>query len=224
MSTPDLRAVVFDLDGLMFNTEDLYQEVGTEILKRRGFDFSHELKSAMMGRPGPVAYQIMIEWHQLTDDTPETLAAEADTIFPAILDEKLAPMPGLLELLDRLEAAGLPKAIATSSGLAFVQRVLAPLELAPRFEFILTRENVTEGKPHPEIYLLAAQKLGFSPEQVLVLEDSHNGCLAAHAAGTFLAAVPGVHSRGHDFSMAGLCLESLEDARLYDALGLPKPE
>ncbi|HWC89874.1 MAG TPA: HAD hydrolase-like protein, partial [Pirellulales bacterium] len=108
------QAVVFDLDGLMFNTEELYQDVGGELLRRRGKVFTSELLDAMMGRPNRVALQIMVDWHSLPD-TVDGLIAETEVIFVGILDERLALMPGLAELLDALEQAGIPKAIATSS-------------------------------------------------------------------------------------------------------------
>src|SRR5262245_22289269 len=106
MPTP--RAVVFDLDGLMFNTEELYQEVGSELLRRRGYDFTQELLDQMMGRPSHIALQIMIDTHTLKA-TVEELLAETDEIFPDILRTRLAPMPGLLELLDALEQRKIPK-------------------------------------------------------------------------------------------------------------------
>src|SRR5579863_4235815 len=96
------RAVVFDLDGLLFNTEELYQHVGEELLRRRGCSFDRELLDAMMGSPGRVALRMMIEYHHLSD-TVEQLAAETDQIFPAILDARLAFMPGVPDLLAALE-------------------------------------------------------------------------------------------------------------------------
>ncbi len=207
------KAVVFDLDGLMFNTEELYQEVGGEILRRRNKLFDADLLDAMMGRPGSVALQIMIDWHRL-DSTVAELAAETDEVFEAILDERLAVMPGLMQLLEKLERAAIPKAIATSSGPDFVRTVLAKFELAPRFQFILTCDDITQGKPHPEIYQLAAQRFCLRPAELLVLEDSQNGCRAAVAAGTIAVAVPGGHSRRHDFSGAALIADSLADPRL----------
>src|SRR5436190_20823147 len=95
------KAVVFDLDGLMFNTEELYQSVGTELLRRRGCDFPPELLDKMMGRPARVSLQIMIDWHKL-DATVEQLSAETDEIFRDVLPQRLAPMPGLLGLLGAL--------------------------------------------------------------------------------------------------------------------------
>lgn len=212
------KAVVFDLDGLMFNTEELYQYVGAVILERRGHGFPTELLNAMMGRPGAVALQIMIDWHGLSD-TVEQLALETEEVFAEILDVRLELMPGLLELLDALERHALPKAIATSSGRKFVTDVLSRFELEPRFEFILTAEDITHGKPDPEIYLLAAKRFGVQPAQLLVLEDSENGCRAAASAGAFTVAVPGGHSRNHDFRGVSLTIDTLADPKLYQALG-----
>jgi beta-phosphoglucomutase-like phosphatase (HAD superfamily) len=114
----------------------------------------------------------------------------------------------LHELLDALETAGVLKAIETSSGLRFVQNVLGRFDLAPRFKFILASEDVVEGKPGPEIYQTAAARFGLPPRQVMVLEDSENGCRAAVAAGTFSVAVPSGHSRRHDFTGAQITAES----------------
>jgi HAD superfamily hydrolase (TIGR01509 family) len=221
-----LRAVVFDMDGLMFNTEvmfnteDVYWHVGSEILRRRGYQFTAELSHAMMGRPPQPAFETMIQWHALTD-TWQQLAMESEAAFIEILDRYLAPMPGLLALLAALESAGTPKAIATSSQLRLVDAVLSRFSMHSRFQFILSAADVVRGKPDPEIYLRAAQRFALPPAQMLVLEvleDSQNGCRAAAAAGAFTVAVPGEHSRGQDFTMATMVIESLADPRLHELL------
>jgi len=219
LDAPPLRAVVFDLDGLMFNTEELYREVGSLLLARRGRQLDDALLAEMMGRPSPVALTRMIERHGLRDSVAQ-LETETDEIFADILPHRLAPMPGLIELLEALASARLPKAIATSSRRSFVDRVLAPLNLASRFRFVLTSEDVTHGKPHPQINQMAAARLGVDPAALMVLEDSQIGCQAAVAAGTFAVAVPGDHSRQHSFAGAALIASSLADDRIYRALRL----
>jgi len=219
-----LRAVVFDMDGLMFDTENIYTMVGTQLLQRRGHAFSEELKNEVMGlRPQPT-FEAMIRRHGL-DCTWQELAHESNRIFIGLLDEHLRAMPGLFELLDALEAAEIPKAIATSSGRKMTDACLGPFGLRDRFEFILTAEDILCGKPDPEIYLTAAKRLSLPPQQILVLEDSQNGCLAGAAAGALTVAVPSLHSRLHDFSAAALVIDSLADRRLYAVLGMePPPE
>ena len=216
-----LKAVVFDLDGTLLNTEEIYWDVGSELLRRRGHQATRELINQMMGRPSRVALQIMINWHQLDATVPQ-LQAETRDIFTSLLDARLALMPGALELIDAAEGAGLPRAIATSSSRAFLDDALRRLDIATRFQVTLTADDVHEGKPHPEIYLLTAQRLELAPAEMLVLEDSANGCKAAVAAGAYTVAVPGEHSHDHDFTGVRFTAESMHDPRIYEALGLTK--
>jgi HAD superfamily hydrolase (TIGR01509 family) len=129
-------------------------------------------------------------------------------------------MPGLLELLAALEAAGIPKGIATSSGRDFVTRVLGQFNLAPRFAFVIAGEDIEHGKPAPDVYLLAAQRHGVRPEEMLVLEDSQIGCQAAVAAGTYAVAVPHGQSTTHRFPGVRFETDSLADRRIYEALAI----
>jgi HAD superfamily hydrolase (TIGR01509 family) len=219
MPSVPLRAVVFDLDGLMFNTEDLYQETGRTILARRGCEFEPALIDQMMGRPSLKALEIMIQWNKLSD-TVESLAAESAEVLFGLLNSQLCPMPGLLELLNALEHASIPKGIATGSGRQFLDRVLTQSQLADRFAFTIAGDEIEHGKPAPDIYLLAAEKHGVLPQQVLVLEDSQLGCQAAVAADTYAVAVPSGHSHTHSFPGAKFVAKSLADAKIYLALGI----
>ncbi len=207
------------MDGLMFNTEDVYTAVGTELLRRRGLVFTPELKDLMMGQRPQPSFEMMIRHCHLAD-TWELLAAESDQLFLGLLNDYLAPMPGLYELLAALERARIPRAIATSSVRRLVHACLTPFDLQKRFQFILTAEDIVHGKPHPEIYLTAAERFGVAPAEMMVLEDSQNGCIAAASAGAFTVAVPGDHSREHDFSRASLIADSLADPRIFAALGM----
>ena len=214
-----MRAVVFDMDGLMFNTEDVYTAAGTELLRRRGHEFTAELKDAMMGLPAQPTFEIMIRYCNLKD-TWQQLSAESNQLFLGYLRDRLTPMPGLMELLDALERAAMPKAIATSSRRELVDPCLQPFDLERRFQFILTAEDVVHGKPNPEIYLTAAGRFGVSPAEMVVLEDSPNGCRAAASAGAFAVAVRSEHSRQYDFHMASLVVDSLADPRVYEVIGI----
>jgi HAD superfamily hydrolase (TIGR01509 family) len=213
------RAVVFDMDGLMFNTEDVYFQVGTELLARRGHEFTWELNLAVLGRPPQACFEEMIRWCSL-DESWEELAAESEEICLRLLGEVLAPMPGLLDLLDALEAAAIPKAICTSSTRNVLETVLARFAMKPRFAFTLTAQDVSHGKPHPEIYLEAARRFHIDPAEMLVLEDSPIGCRSAAAAGAFVVAVPGKYSRDDDFSVASRVIDGLDDRRLREILKL----
>ncbi len=224
MTSPLFRpsAVVFDMDGIIFNTEDLYDVVGAELLKRRQCEFTRDLKLKMMGRPAPAAFEMMRQECGL-DDSIETLQAESDEIFKTLLPERIELMPGFQAVLEAVQKRGLPTAVATSSHRDFATTALGIFDLLDRFQFVLTGDDVRHGKPDPEIYLKAAEKLGLSPQQILVFEDSHAGSLAATRAGAWTVAVPTPYARHLDFSHANLVVPRLDDPRVMKILQSSAP-
>ena len=212
-----IEAVIFDMDGLMFNTEDIYNVVGDTILQPRGHAFTRELKLLMMGLPGTQAFQVMVD-HCRLEDTPEALESECEALFGELLPREIQTMPGLMALLQRLEELKIPKAVATSSQQRFANIALNQFNLMPRFEFVLTAESVVKGKPNPDIYLLAAKKMELEPSQLLVLEDSVTGSRAAAAAGATVIAVPTPHSFGCDYSHVDHVAQSLEDPVIFEKI------
>ncbi len=217
MPSPTLpvQAVVFDLDGLLVNTEQLYPLAAHELLGRRGRQFTPDLHQQMMGRPATAALAVLKDMHALPESLEE-LIDESATIFRGLLDDRLDLMPGVPELLARIEQAGLPKAVATSSGRGFAEEILGRMGLIERFRFLLCAEDVTRGKPDPEVYLKAADRIGVTPTRMMVLEDSVNGYRAGIAAGAVVIAVPGEHNAGQSYPEAHRVLASLADARLDD--------
>jgi pseudouridine 5'-phosphatase len=216
-ATPTIKAVVFDFDGLMFNTEEIFNLSGRELLRRRGKEMTPAVLSLMMGRKSDEAFPLMIEALGLTED-PDALRAEERAIFHDLLWKHVAPMPGLFELLDHIEDRGLPKGVATSSRRPYIESLLGHFRLMDRFHLTLTAEDVTRGKPHPEIYLTAAERIGVEPAEMLVLEDSEMGTRSAAAAGAVAVSVPHEHSRHHDFSAAFFIAASLHDPKILRLL------
>lgn len=208
-----IKAVVFDFDGLMFNTEEIFNLSGRELLRRRGKEMTPAVLSLMMGRKADEAFPMMIAALGLTEE-PAALRAEERVIFQELLWKHVAPMPGLFELLAQIEAHGLPKGVATSSRRPYIESLLGHFQLTDRFHVTLTAEDVTHGKPHPEIYLTAAARIGVAPAEMLVLEDSEMGTRSAAAAGAIAVSVPHEHSRHHDFSTAYFVADGLHDPRI----------
>jgi pseudouridine 5'-phosphatase len=218
-SLPTIRAVVFDLDGLMFDTEALFFRVASEMLRDRGKVFTMEIMRAMIGRqPGESAraFQTMAG----LDDDPEALMDEAKERFMALIDTAVQPMPGLIALLGHLHKLGLPLAVGTSSGRVYAERLLRGHGLRGRFAHVLCREDVTRHKPDPEIYRTAADRLGVEPSSMLVLEDSPTGLAAAKAAGAFAIGVPHDHSPASDLVSADLIASSLNDPAIHARLAV----
>ena len=201
----------------MFNTEEVFHVTATELLARRGKTATPEVFQSMMGRRADEAFANLVRLMELKDSI-DHLKQESSEIFLASLEEHLAPMPGLWELLHRIESLGLPKGVATSSDRKYLTYMLGRFELLERFDITLTAEDVTHGKPHPEIYLTAAKKLNVTPDQMLVLEDSEAGSKAAAAAGAHIISVPHRHSSSHDFTLSKGVATSLVDPMILNLL------
>ena len=219
-TTKQIRAVVFDLDGLMIDSEPIFEEAARRLLARRGRTLLPRVLQAMLGVPARDALKLFGEGHGLSE-TVEELRVESSRLFAEVVGETPVPlMPGVLELLERLEAKSMPKAIATSSSARYVQRILTPHNLLQRFQFVLTCDDVTYGKPAPEIYEKAAARLGHSPAEMLVLEDSPNGLRAAKAAGAICVVVPHALIPVDDLAGADAILPSLLAPELLAMLGV----
>ena len=198
MTRPKIRAVAFDMDGLMFDTEEVYNRVGRELMRRRGCDYPDELCHAVMGTPPEASFTTMIKWHSL-NETWQELQKESDAVFLELIKGGFSMMPGLPELLAEIERLGLPKAVCTSSAPYLVEPVLAMYDMAPRFQLILTAADVTLGKPNPQIYLKAAARFGIEPASMMVLEDSVLGTEAALASGALTFTVLAGHNQSRTF-------------------------
>ena len=212
-----INAVAFDMDGLMFDTEDVYWKAASELLGRRGFDYTSELNAAVMGRPPQFCFELFKNTFSLPESWQE-LQKESEDLFLELLGEGYSVMPGLFELLDVLEEKRIPKAICTSSALRVVTEVLRRDNLAKRFQFILTADDISHGKPDPEVYLKAAGKFGVAPDHMLVLEDSVAGCHAAATAGAFTVVVLAGHNADGDFAPADLIVSALNAPEVLQRL------
>src|SRR5579862_120709 len=137
VAKPVIKAVVFDCDGLMFNTEEIFNLSGRELLRRRGKEMTPALLSMMMGRRSDEAFPMMIKALGLTE-SQEDLRAEERAIFHDLLWTHVAPMPGLFEILAYIDERALPKGVATSSRRPYVESLLVKFELIERFDVMLT--------------------------------------------------------------------------------------
>jgi pseudouridine-5'-monophosphatase len=218
LSTP-IRAVMFDLDGLLVNTEDLYEKSGNELLSQHGHTMNDNLREQIIGLTAHESLQTMIDAFAI-ETTVEELYVASEAIMRELIANELEPMPGMLDLLATLEAGGFRKIVATNSRRHYAHKLLETCNVAHHFEFVLTADDVQRAKPHPEIYQLAAQQLGLAPAATMVLEDSANGVRAASAAGAYTVAVPNRHTASHSFEGALLIADTLADPRILIALGL----
>lgn len=206
------------MDGLMLNTEDLYEQVGQILMQRRGKTYREEVRNKMIGHPAAQALGVLIEEEGMSESWQE-LQRETDEIFETILPTQLATMHGLIDLLDYLDELGMRRCVATSSTQSFARKALNLVGMLDRVDFVITAEDVSHGKPNPEIYLAAAQKMSVDVENMLVLEDSATGTLAGVSAGAYVVSVPNQHTKQGCFEGCQWIANTLMDVRIYELLG-----
>jgi HAD superfamily hydrolase (TIGR01509 family) len=185
---PGPQAVLFDMDGLLVDSEPLWFEVETDVMTRLGGTWTAADQQALLGSALPDSVRYFLERAQLPADPAEVAEWMMGGIVAKVGERGVTIMPGAAELVAEVEAAGLPYALVTSSQRRFVDAVLSRIGL--RFPVLVCANDVTRGKPDPEPYLLAAQRLGADPGRCVALEDSLTGVTAAEAAGCLVVAVP----------------------------------
>jgi len=183
-----IEAVVFDLDGVLLDSEHIWDEVREQLARERGGRWHEEAQRAMMGMSS-------LEWSRYmhdeigVPDAPEEISAEVVRRLEALYREHLPAMPGAREAVERL-AARWPLGLASSSNRELIVLALQLLGVGDRFQATVSSEEVARGKPAPDVYLEAARRLGVSPGRAAAVEDSHNGIRAAKAAGMRVIAIP----------------------------------
>ncbi|MFN4243023.1 MAG: HAD family hydrolase [Tepidisphaerales bacterium] len=206
-----IHAVIFDMDGLMVDTEPYYWEVARAMAARRGRTVPDDVLRQMMGRSRLESMEVFRQALGLAESA-ESLLAERELAMLDRFARGVEPMPGLRELLDGLERRGVRRAVCTSSPAKFTDVLLPAIGVAGRFDVVQTGDGITRGKPDPEIYLRCLSRLGLAGPDAVVLEDTEAGCRAAHAAGCRVIAVPTHLTAGQDFSFCAARVPSLHDA------------
>lgn len=183
------KAVVFDMDGLLVDTETVVFRAMQQAAGGIGAEMPFATFQRMVGLQHAHSDLILLE--HFGDDLDLTAwQTVVSTHFREALSAGIALKAGAVEILDALDVLGLPRAIATSSSLESVRASLGPHSLVDRFHALITRDVQTQGKPHPEPFLKAAAALGVDPADCLALEDSHNGVRSASSAGMMTVMVP----------------------------------
>jgi HAD superfamily hydrolase (TIGR01509 family) len=186
-----IDAVVFDLDGVLVDSEQVWDEIREALVRERGGRWHERAQADMMGMSSVEWSRYMHEELGLAE-SPEAINGEVVRRMLRRYRDELPLLDGAVEAVDRL-AARYPLALASSSNRPLIDAVLEASGLAHRFVAAVSSEEVPRGKPAPDVFLEAARRLGVAPERCTAIEDSGNGLRAAHAAGMRVVALPNRH-------------------------------
>jgi HAD superfamily hydrolase (TIGR01509 family) len=196
-----IEALIFDMDGLLVDSEPLAEAAMRRFLARYGHEPRPEVQGQLLGRRLPEAVALVAEAYRI--DAPyENLLTEYDEMRLDALRGNVRPMPGAAAIIAFARAAGLRLALATSGQRPHADVSLAETGLAGNFDVEVTGGDVEHGKPAPDLFLLAAKRLGIKPANCVVFEDAPPGVAAAKAAGMRAVAVPNASSRTLPFPVA----------------------
>jgi mannitol-1-/sugar-/sorbitol-6-/2-deoxyglucose-6-phosphatase len=191
---PQVRAAIFDMDGLLIDSEPLWRVAERDVYERAGLHVTEELLKRTEGLRLAESVQLVLDEVGGQQLSRNDLELEITLSMEELLTAQGAPMPGVHETLETLRRCGIPTALASSSSRPLVAAVIRKLGLQGCFTAVCSGDQEAFGKPHPQIFLSAARGLQVDPVNCMVFEDSLNGVLAAKAARMFCVAVPSPYS------------------------------
>jgi len=203
-----IKAVIFDMDGVMIDSEPLWEKTERILLARRDIEYSPTYRDQIVGLNQNDSGKILIDTFEL-EETVKEIIFERVEILTAIYEEELEVVAELIPLLNELRDNQFKLAVASSSPLRVINFVLDMFSLHEYFPVVVSGECTEKGKPHPDIYLHTASRLGVKPSECVAIEDSINGVKSAKAADMYCIAVPDKRLTQDEFQNADLIVPSL---------------
>ncbi|NEW81770.1 MAG: HAD family phosphatase [Mariniphaga sp.] len=209
------EAVIFDMDGVLIDSEPIHIEIEKQLFDKLGIDVPETVHRSYMGASNEFMYSDLRSRFKLSESVTELI--ESDELFRSDYFHRLDTIPaneGLISLLGQIKAVGLKLAVATSSSPEIVSILLNKGEIAHFFDAIVTTTEAGKSKPSPDVYLLAAKKIGVVPENCIVFEDSPNGLSAAKSAGMFCVVIQSDSDIIKELSGADYLIQSFTEITL----------
>lgn len=189
--------VLFDMDGVLVDSYDAHLESWRALAAEEGLPFDREALTRMFGR---TSHEMIGELWPARGADSQRLSRRKEAIYRGLVEQRFPAMPGAAELVTALEAAGFALALASSGPPENVELALERLGVRERFDAVVTGRDVDRGKPDPQVFLLAAERLGLPPDRCVVVEDAPPGVEAAHAAGMAVVVLLSTGRRREDFA------------------------
>lgn len=211
-----ITAVIFDMDGLMIDSERFTFEGYKHVLAKHNLTLSLEAYKTLLGKPVKAVYELFHKDYGDDFDVEETIKAVHQYMADLFENEGVPLKEGLIELLKYLKENDYKTIVATSSQRHRVDHILELSGLQKYFDDSICGDEVTKGKPDPEVFLKSCQKLGITPDEALVLEDSESGINAAYSAGIKVICIPDLKYPDHKFAiMTNKIMDNLSNVRDY---------
>jgi len=207
MSTT-IRAILWDMDGVIVDTAPYHLKAWQQVFQKRGVNFTEEDFKRNFGRRNDTIIRDTLG-EALLQSEINAIISEKEPIFRNVVKKNIKSFPGAIKLLKSLRKHGFKMALASSATIENIELLIQGLGIENYFNTIVSGRDVAEGKPSPQVFLLAAKKLGVAPENCIVIEDAVAGVTAAKRAGMHCLAVTNTHPR-QSFNEADLVVDSLE--------------
>jgi beta-phosphoglucomutase family hydrolase len=205
---PKSKAVIWDMDGVIADTAPYHLKAWQVVFRERGMNFTEEDFRHTFGQRNDTIIRSALGG-EISQHEIGAIANKKEESFRRRIKQKLKPLPGVIELMTSLKKRGFQMALASSAPIENIRLVIKTLGINGCFQSIICDRDVTEGKPSPQVFLLAAERLGVEPKDCIVIEDAVAGVTAAKRAGMYCLTVTGTHPR-HSLREADLVVDTLE--------------
>ncbi|MBY0356956.1 MAG: HAD family phosphatase [Candidatus Obscuribacterales bacterium] len=212
-----IKALIFDMDGVIVDSEPLHLKAYQEFFSAYGIGYKQEENQQFLGCKDIAIADILIKRYNLPLG-PKELVQNKEQILCRLLRTDAQPRPGLKRILQEATNLKVPMAVASSATMPAIELVMEVLQVRNYFHHLSSGDEVPNGKPAPDVFLLAAKRLGVQPADCLVIEDTLNGIKAAKAAGMHCLSIPCAETKHQDHSLADMHLSSLEELDLKGLL------
>lgn len=208
-----LKAVIFDMDGVIIDSEPTHMKLENQAYKKLGIDVSTDEHHSFVGTTSYYMWEVLKNKYNLNQTLEELVDYDRNIYFKYLVSDEceIILIDGVKELIRDLHENGVKLAIASSSPLNVIEAIAKKFKIEQYFEAFVTGDFVKKSKPEPDIFIFASEKLGVSPRNCVVIEDSHNGVLAAKKAGMKCVGINSDPEGSQDISMADLVINSFKE-------------